>query len=66
MAMIEFGDLPCPYGARFTSATFPELRRRYVDTGKLRFESLDLPLPFHPYAVPAAIAARHAGEQGRF
>ncbi len=64
--MIEFSDLQCPYCARFALETFPVLRRRYVDTGKLRFESHDLPLDFHPYAVPAAIAARCAGRQGRF
>ena len=34
--------------------------------GKVRVAWRDLPLPFHPNAVPAAIAARAAGEQGKF
>ena len=42
------------------------MKRNYVDTGKVRFVSRDLPLPMHPYAMGAAHAARCAGEQGKF
>jgi len=34
--------------------------------GKVRVAWKDLPLPFHQNAMPAAIAARAAGEQGKF
>ena len=64
--IIEFTDLQCPYCARFARDTWPLLRERYVDTGKVRFATRDLPLPMHEFAVPAAVAARCAGEQGRF
>ncbi|MBV8728782.1 MAG: thioredoxin domain-containing protein, partial [Acidobacteriia bacterium] len=43
-----------------------ELKRDYIDTGKLRFVSRDLPLDFHPNAMQAAEAGRCAGEQGQF
>jgi protein-disulfide isomerase len=66
VTIIEFTDLQCPYCARHASQTFPEIRRRYVDTGKVRYTSRDVPLPFHAFAAPAAIANRCAGEQGRF
>lgn len=66
ITIIEFTDLQCPYCARFATQTFPELRRNYIDTGRVRFASRDLPLPMHAFAVPAAVAARCAGEQGRF
>jgi len=66
VSMIEFTDLQCPYCARYALETFPRIRAEYVDTGKLRYASRDLPLPFHSFAVPAAVAARCAGEQGRF
>ena len=66
VVIIEFTDLQCPYCARFARQTFPELRRNYIDTGRVRFASQDLPLPRHAFAVPAAVAARCAGEQGRF
>ena len=64
--IIEFTDLQCPYCARFARQTFPQLRRNYIDTGRVRFASQDFPLPMHAFAVPAAVAARCAGEQGRF
>jgi protein-disulfide isomerase len=37
-----------------------------VDTGKLRVVSRPLPLPFHPYAMPAARAAFCANKQDKF
>jgi protein-disulfide isomerase len=66
VTIIEFTDLQCPYCARYASQTLPRLKREYVDTGKLRYTSRDLPLPFHSFALPAAVASRCAGEQGRF
>jgi protein-disulfide isomerase len=66
VTIIEFTDLQCPYCARYASQTFPRLKREYVDTGKLRYTSRDLPLPFHSFALPAAVASRCAGEQGRY
>jgi protein-disulfide isomerase len=66
VSIIEFTDIQCPYCARFATQTWPQLKERYVDTGKVRFASRDLPLPMHAHAMPAAIAARCAGRQGRF
>jgi len=66
VTIIEFTDLQCPYCARYASQTFPRLKTEYVDTGKLRYTSRDLPLPFHDFALLAAVASRCAGEQGRF
>ena len=45
---------------------WPQLKRHYIDTGKLRFIARDLPLEFHASAGPAAEAAHCAGEQGKF
>jgi protein-disulfide isomerase len=64
--IIEFTDLQCPYCAWFANTTWPRLRQEYVETGKVRFATRDLPLPFHAFALPAAIAARCAGQQGKF
>jgi protein-disulfide isomerase len=66
VTMIEFSDLQCQFCARYANQTFPQLRRDYIETGKLRYVAHDLPLSYHAYAVPAAVAARCAGEQGRF
>ena len=66
VTIVEFTDLQCPYCARFSAQTFPELRRKYIDTGKVRFVTRDLPLAFHAQAMPAAVAARCAGEQDKY
>jgi protein-disulfide isomerase len=66
MTIVEFTDFQCPYCQRFHVNTFAELKRDYIDTGKVRFVSRDLPLDFHPNAMQAAEAGRCAGEQGQF
>lgn len=66
VTIVEFSDLQCGYCARYASQTFPLIRRDYVDTGRVRYVVHDLPLAYHANAVPAAIAARCAGEQGRY
>ena len=66
VAIIEFTDMQCPYCAQFARETFPKLRAKYIDTGRVRFGSTDTPLEMHPFAVPAAVAARCAGEQGHY
>jgi protein-disulfide isomerase len=66
VTIIEFTDLQCPYCARHATQTFPRLKAAYIDSGKLRYTSRDLPLPFHSFALPAAVASRCAGEQGHF
>jgi protein-disulfide isomerase len=42
------------------------LKRKYIDTGKVRWVGLNLPLAFHKDATKAAQAAHCAGEQGKF
>jgi len=64
--MVEYTDYQCPFCQRFHVTTFAELKKNYIDTGKVRFYSRDLPLDFHPNAMRAAQAGRCAGEQGQF
>jgi protein-disulfide isomerase len=66
LTLVEFTDLECPYCRAFHVGTFEQLKREYIDTGKLRFFSRDFPLDFHRNARPAALAVRCAGEQGKF
>jgi protein-disulfide isomerase len=67
LTIIEFTDYQCPFCQRFHLATFSLLKRDYIDSGKVRFVSRDLPLTeVHPYALRAAQAARCAGDQGQF
>lgn len=66
VTMVEFTDYQCPFCRRFESDSFAQLKKDYIDTGKVRFVSRDLPLEFHPNAPAAANAARCAGEQNKF
>jgi protein-disulfide isomerase len=66
VTLMEFTDYQCPYCRHFESDTWPVLQERYVDTGKLQFVLLDLPLDFHAGAEPAAEAAHCAGAQSGF
>lgn len=66
VTLVEFTDLQCMFCRRFHADTFPQIKKNYIDTGKVRFVSRDLPLDFHPYAEKAAESARCAGDQGRF
>jgi protein-disulfide isomerase len=66
VTVVEYTDYQCPFCKRFHDQTWPEIKRLYVDTGKVRFFVRDLPLDFHQQAMPAALAARCAAEQGKF
>jgi protein-disulfide isomerase len=66
VTMVEFTDYQCPFCRKFERDSFAELKKDYIDTGKVRFVSRDLPLEFHPNAAPAAEAVRCAGEQHKF
>ena len=66
LTIVEFSDFECSYCRRFHEQVMPQLKSEYIDTGLVRFVHKDLPLPFHPHAMPAAAAARCAGEQNRF
>ena len=63
VTIVEFTDYQCPYCHR-AQAVIDEVLARY--SGKVRFVHLDFPLDGHPGAMPAARAARCAGEQGKF
>lgn len=61
----EFADFQCPACARFSEAT-TRLKEEYVESGKVRFVFFDLPLRQHQNAMPAAMAARCAGDQDTY
>lgn len=61
----EFADFQCPACGSFYSAS-KQLKQKYVDTGKVRFVYFDLPLQQHANAMPAAQAARCAGDQNAY
>ena len=66
VTMVEFSDYQCGHCAKFHSGTFEAIKKKYIESGKVRFVSRDLPLVFHPWAMVAAEASRCAGDQGKY
>ncbi len=65
VVLIEYADYRCPYCATFSRESFPKLKKKYIDTGKLRLEWRDFPV-FGEQSMKGAVAARAAGEQGHY
>jgi protein-disulfide isomerase len=66
VTIIEFSDYQCGYCAKYARETLPQIASEYIDTGKVRYVQLDMPLDMHKLAFKAAEASHCAGEQGKF
>ena len=66
VTLVEFSDFQCPFCRSFWSEAFQQIKKEYIDTGKVRFVYRDFPLSFHQGAVPAAQGAECADDQGKF
>jgi protein-disulfide isomerase len=56
---IEYASMTCPHCAHFATTTFPELQKRYIDTGKVKFIFREFPLD--ALAAAGFMLARCAG-----
>jgi protein-disulfide isomerase len=45
LTLVEFTDYQCPFCRQFHVSTFEQRKKNYIDPGKLRYVSRDLPLP---------------------
>lgn len=43
VTIVEYGSLTCPHCAAFDQEIFPEIKRQWIDTGKIRFVFRDMP-----------------------
>lgn len=66
LVLVEFSDYQCPFCARHSKETYPDIYKNYIKTGKLRYVVMDKPLPMHDKADEAAEAAHCASDQGKF
>jgi protein-disulfide isomerase len=60
VTIIEYASMTCPHCAHFSTTTFPELQKRYIDTGKVRFIFREFPLD--ALAAAGFMLARCAGK----
>ena len=63
--IIEFSDYQCPFCRKFWTETFSQIKKDYIDTGKVKFVYRDFPLEsIHPASMPSAIALECVREKG--
>ncbi len=67
ITVVEFSDYGCPFCERYVSATYPQIKADFIDTGKVFYVFKDFPIvELHPQAKLAAVAAECAGDQGKY
>lgn len=55
VTFIKYASLTCPYCRKFHLETFPQLKREYIDTGKVRFILREFPIGFQSGAATIAL-----------
>lgn len=60
VTVVEYASLTCGHCAAFHMQTFPSLKEKYIDTGKVRFIMREFPLD--PLAAAAFMLSRCAGD----
>ena len=58
VTIVEYASMTCPHCAHFAATTFPELKTKYIDTGKARYILREF--PFDPSAEAGFMLARCA------
>ncbi|MDO8495284.1 MAG: DsbA family protein [bacterium] len=66
VTIVEFSDFQCPFCRKFWEDAYVQIKKEYIDTGKVKLVFRDFPLDFHPAAEPSAQAAECADDQGKF
>lgn len=64
VTIVEYASMTCGHCANFHNNTWPALREKYVDTGKVRLVMREF--PFDPRAAAAFMLARCAPNDGYF
>lgn len=65
VVFVEYGDYQCGFCRRFNQEVLPELKQRYLETGKVKFVYKDFVI-FGETSKLAAQAAHCAGDQNKF
>ena len=60
VTIVEYASMTCPHCAHFQETTFPELKKTYIDTGKVKYMLREFPLD--DLAAAAFMLARCSGE----
>lgn len=60
ITVVEYASMTCGHCAKFATNVFPEFKKKYVDTGKVRYIIREFPLD--NLAAAASMLARCAGD----
>lgn len=63
IVMIEYASMTCPHCAHFTNTVLPEIEKKYIQTGKLRYILRQFPL--NEPALKAAVLLDCVGAQSK-
>jgi protein-disulfide isomerase len=64
--VVEVSDFQCPYCRQFHDESYGELKRAYVDSGKVRLAYVNFPLSMHHNSFAASESAMCAAAQDKF
>lgn len=64
VTIVEYASMTCPHCAGFHKNTYPEIKKKYIDTGKVRMIVREF--PFDPRAAAAFMLARCAPNDAYF
>lgn len=64
VTIIEYGSFTCPHCAHFHETVYPELKKNYIDTGKVKFMFREV--YFDKFGLWAAMVARCGGTEKYF
>jgi protein-disulfide isomerase len=64
VTIVEYASMTCPHCAHFAETVYPDLKKNYIDTGKVRFIFREFPLD--SLAAGAAMLARCADKDKFF
>jgi protein-disulfide isomerase len=64
VTIIEYASMTCPHCSHFHKTVYPDLKKKYIETGKVRFIFREFPLD--RLAAAASMLARCAGKDKFF
>lgn len=64
VTIVEYASMTCPHCAAFHAGTYPELKKKYIDTGKVMLVFRDF--PFDQLAFQASVLAHCSGDDAYF
>lgn len=66
VTVVEYASVTCGHCARWHTSVFPEFKRQFIDTGRVRFVMRELPTPPAELATAGFLLARCAGPDHYF